>query len=278
MTRAIPEAVLLLAGLAAALGAGGDGQEPTVSGGPPLSGLTVRSCCRAINVLLIDAQGRKAGSERLGTTFTTIPNSSYFADTSIADDVTGDEAPDAGSEIEVMGPAPGAYTLEVAGLAEGSYRVEVRAFDQRSSRDARGTIAGLAISRGDVHGYRLLYRGDPVPALTLRGGLLGGADISEDADSLLSFGYPAQSRLEVGWGLRSFGLVVVYDAEILPASFGADLNGADVTRLFRPAPGSAQKVEVPLQHGVNVLTLRVEGRAHGRMVRDTDQLTFKVPN
>jgi hypothetical protein len=134
---------------------------------PPLDGLTMRSCCRVVDIVLVDPQGRRTGVDlRSGTSLTEIPRSSYLPNAGIDGDVTGQPDPDPGKEIEVMGPQPGSYGLQLAARADTRYRLELRAFDQRTSRDALRSLTDVPILKGEIHCYRLRYTRGPELALT----------------------------------------------------------------------------------------------------------------
>lgn len=59
-------------------------------------------------------------------------------------------------------------------------------------------------------------------------------------------------------------------------TFTAELNGRDVSALFRPGAGSGESVRLPLAPGRNVLKLSVQGTAGARQATDTDRLVFVV--
>ncbi|MBI3477593.1 MAG: hypothetical protein HY010_17820, partial [Acidobacteria bacterium] len=78
-------------------------------------------------------------------------------------------------------------------------------------------------------------------------------------------------------GTTKYGLVVIYDRAVIPGTFKAELNGRDVGASFKPVPGGAESVGIPLDRGRNVLVLSIEGQIGDRVARDTDRLVFVVP-
>lgn len=249
--------------------------QPPVSRQTPLYGLTIRTCCRAIGVVVVDPEGRKTGVEPgSGRMDRQIPRSTYSANTGIDDDGTGQADPDPGKEVEIMGPRVGGYGMQLA-AAEGSrYSLEVRAFDQQPPRDAGRALTGIRIAKGAIHRYRLLYDRTPSALqLALSGQLPGSGGEPEDADRLPTYAAPAENRVTLDPNTGSVELTIVYDPQVMPATFVALLNGADATRRFHPAPVTVETVEIPLQPGRNTLTLSIASETGGK---DSDELTFTV--
>jgi len=98
-----------------------------------------------------------------------------------------------------------------------------------------------------------------------------------DVNKFLSYVTPTQSTTTLPAGTTSFSLVIIYDKNIIPSTFTAELNGIDIKSLFHPTPGSAESVSLNLNPGRNTLVLSVEGNLPNRVARDTDRLVFIVP-
>lgn len=244
----------------------------------PLYGLTVGTCCRRVDVLVVDPQGRKTGADpRSGTIFEKIPNSAYTPDTGIDDNETGQPDPDPGKEIEIMGPQPGRYSIQLVAQAQTRYWLEVRAYEEQTLQEAMQSLTNVSISKGDIHSYSVQYNRDPVPALILTGALMGSGKKKKSIDLLLTYAAPSKRTIILDPGMRTTKLVVVYNTAIIPETFTANLNGANVRSRFHPKANTVEIVEIPLRPGTNVLTLSVNGRTQKEIIKDIDHLTFKVP-
>lgn len=100
-----------------------------------------------------------------------------------------------------------------------------------------------------------------------------------DVNTFLKFSNPLVTSTTLPAGVKIFDLVIFYGPTINPATFGAVLNGADITPSFTVSPGGASVVRLDLVDGRNTLVLSVDGvRSDGRTGRDTDRLTFIVPS
>jgi len=67
------------------------------------------------------------------------------------------------------------------------------------------------------------------------------------------------------------------NATIDPSSFAATLNGANISRRFKPIPDRYQVVPLKFALGSNTLILSVQGKtAGGQTATDTDQFGFSV--
>ena len=98
-----------------------------------------------------------------------------------------------------------------------------------------------------------------------------------DVNDFLRFAAPTQSTTDLPAGTTSYKVIIYYGSTINPATFAATLNGAPFSG-FAPAPGTSQRVTIPLGHGRNVLLLTVDGvRSDGRTATERDRLTFVVP-
>ena len=98
-----------------------------------------------------------------------------------------------------------------------------------------------------------------------------------DVNKFLSYVNLTKSTTTLPAGTTNFSLIIIYDKNIIPSTFTAELNGVDVKSLFHPIPGSAESVTLNLEQGRNTLVLSVEGKPPNRVARDTDRLVFIVP-
>jgi hypothetical protein len=74
-----------------------------------------------------------------------------------------------------------------------------------------------------------------------------------------------------------FPVVVFYGEKILPESFRATLNGADIRPRFDPKPDAHEAVTLQLTPGKNELVLSIQGRgASGEIVTVPTRLEFEV--
>lgn len=233
-------------------------------------------------IILTDPQGRRTGQDPLsGQTYNEIPFSSYEItgyDTHADDGTTSVEPGDMSKVVEVADPIPGEYTVTVTGTGAGSYDLDIRLLDASYNSSIK-EMAGLPISPGAVYKFKYAY----VPPLVdnsepqLVGGFDGGGQRPRDVNKLLTYANPTESQTTLQAGTTTFPLVVIYDGNVIPATFKADLNGTDVTALFNPVPGSIQMVNLNLKGGSNVLKLSIDGNLPNRIATDSDRLVFKVP-
>lgn len=103
----------------------------------------------------------------------------------------------------------------------------------------------------------------------------GGGQQPAEVNKFLRYVSPKDSRIKVAAGTSEYVLIVFYGPAIVPSTFTATLAGSDVTSMFKPVPGSAQAVRIPLGPGTTKLQLSVEGvKADGHRATDTDTFTF----
>jgi hypothetical protein len=231
-------------------------------------------------LLLTDPLGRQVGFDPVsGGVFDEIPDANY--DSSgygvVLDDETIAEPDPLWKELYVHLPTDGEYVVQVSGTGSGSYTLNLLGYD-RAGRSAGFLGRDIPISGGEVHQYAFQFSATDMSGgtLALSGGFLGGGQRTA-VNALLSYARPAQTRTTLPSGTAAFSLMVFYHAAIDPTTFQADLNGAAVTSLFSPTPGSHEIVSIPLQTGRNVLKLSVTGSVDGRAGADRDQLVFLVP-
>ncbi len=96
-------------------------------------------------------------------------------------------------------------------------------------------------------------------------------------NKFLRYANPSESQTTLPAGTTTFPLHIFYGSTIIPGTFKAELNGADISSAFRPVQGEDQVVTLNLSPGRNVLVLSVNGQLPTRVATDTDRLVFKVP-
>jgi hypothetical protein len=217
-------------------------------------------------LVLTDPRGRRTGgSGPSGSTYQEIPRAYYGG------------ASNDGSELGVPAPADGTYTLDVIGTAVGRYSLSFYPSDVTGgSRDAF-EFEQIPTRPGAVHRYALRYSRAAGTGSHVYGAFLGANGGGDESNRLLTYAHPTQAETVLPAGQATFPLLILYGVPILPETFRATLNGADITRVFRPAAGGHELVPLKLRAGVNTLTLSVQGRtASGQVAPDTDQLRFIV--
>jgi len=241
-----------------------------------LSGLTIRLYSPA-ELLLTDPLGRRTGRDpSTNMDYEEIPNSGY-GDDSIADAEYGEPTPPV-MELDVREPIEGTYTLQVMGTEAGTYSLYIRPQDKTGRSSAQFFSEGIPTYPGTVHQYVLEYSSTPGAVLKLSGGFDGRGQRPTDVNKFLSYSNPLSSRVQLEPGEKTFPLMIFYGATILPQTFRATLNGADIKGLFHPTPGGTEMVNLSLPTGSNSLVLSVDGTiSSGRVATDTDRLVFSVP-
>jgi hypothetical protein len=191
-------------------------------------------------LLLTDPRGRRLGRlPRTPLSVKEIPRATY-------DSGTGDVE---GRELEVLRPAPGAFTLDVTGTAAGAYDLSVYVTDRKGEARVPLEITNVPTRLGETHRY--LLQNESPPRI---GGALG------HTARLLTYAAPTATRLELAPGETAATIVVMYAPTIARETFKATLGGRDVSALFKPAPGRAEAVRVPVSAGSSTLVLSVRGQ------------------
>ena len=190
-------------------------------------------------LLLTDPGGRRLGRPPGSRQdVQEIPRATY-------DSGTGDVE---GRELEVIRPVAGTYTLDVTGTAAGAYDLAMRVTDRTGQSSAPLDIVGVRTRSGETHRYVLH---NTVPARIA--GAVG------HGPRLLTYAAPSTLRVELAAGETAATLVIVYAPGIAPGTFRATLAGRDASALFKPAPGRAEAVRVPVSTGSSTLVLSVRG-------------------
>ena len=225
-------------------------------------------------LLVTNSAGQKTGFDPItNTSFAQIPNAVYVDDsiTDVTDDT--DTPAQADSKVlDVGAPANDTFTLTVTGTDTGTYSLEFVSFDA-NFQPTSTAIRNVPTSPGAVQTFTIttpIITGQPFP---LAGAFDGGGQ-SGTVDHFLTFGNPTKATLPVG--TTTFPLMIFYDSRDIASTFSAVLNGADVSTLFHPAPGTFEVVNIPLAGGTNVLKLSISGNLPGRVATDTDRLVFDV--
>ena len=217
-------------------------------------------------LVLTDPRGRRLGVSPLTrTTYKEIPKAYYGA------------ASNEGSELDVREPADGAYRLEVIGTSVGRYDLEIHPSDKTGRALGPLQLAEMPTLPGAVHRYAFRYSSAPGAGFRVSGGFSDGDGGPDERNGFLTYANPTAAETRLSGGQTTFPLLIFYGPPILPETLRAALNGADVTKLFVPAPGGHQLVPLRLRPGENTLTLSVRGRtANGQIASDTDRFTFIV--
>ncbi len=231
-------------------------------------------------LLLTDPQGRKIGYDPInGATHNEIPGAAYEA---MAEAEPGEDvgAPGSGSkELTVMQPLAGDYQLKVIGTEEGVYDLVIRAYDPNLNLSG-DNFENISITPDEIHTYGFYYAktvGSEIEFTAIPGNFDGKGQRPKDVNKFLSYVTPTEATTELLAGTTKFSLIIIYDKNIIPTTFTAELNGIDVKSLFHPAQGNVETVTLNLSQSRNTLVLSVEGNLPDRIARDRDSLVFIVP-
>ncbi len=105
----------------------------------------------------------------------------------------------------------------------------------------------------------------------------GGGQSPREVNPFLQYEAPVENRNRLPAETSEYTVVLLYGPTTKSETFAAELNGVDVTPLFRPAPSVVDIVTIPLEPGTSKLKLSIEGEtSSGRIATDTDTLTFIV--
>jgi len=238
-----------------------------------LGALTVSS--DAADILMTDGSGLQSGFDATaGQEVQNIARSSYLA-SSIDNDETDTISLDSGQYVNIIQPASGVYNVLLQPRGTGDFSASVRGISEDGKPQPRIIISGIS----QIAPASLVITYNPTPGSTLGilGGFAGGGQRPRDVNQFLTYISPSDSPTSLPAGMTSFPLQIVYGSPIIPSTFSAVLNGADITSLFTPVPGTLERINLALQSGRNVLRLSVIGNLPGRQAEDTDELVFLVP-
>jgi hypothetical protein len=106
---------------------------------------------------------------------------------------------------------------------------------------------------------------------------LGGGQSPREVNPFLRYVAPSDNRIQLPAGTATYDVTLLYGPTTDSVTFSATLDGADISRRFRPMAGIVDTVTIPLKEGTTKLELSIEGTtSSGRVARDTDTLTFIV--
>ncbi len=220
------------------------------------------------DLLLIDPRSRRVGKDpRAKKDYREIPFASY--------DLLAAGGAEM-KEIDIRQPLAGEYQLQVIGTDTGTYDLAIWAYDPNHNESEK-VFEDIPTSLGTVHSYGFYFAKTVGAEIEVSGGFDGGGQRPRDVNKFLSYISPSESQTTLPAGSSSFDLWIAYGKAVIPTTFTATLNGANVAHLFAPTPGTIQTVPLPLQSGRNVLVLSVEGNLPNRVATDTDRLVFVVP-
>jgi hypothetical protein len=191
----------------------------------------------------------------------------------------------------IAGPTPVEYVIEIwqTGVEiPAGHRLKLWV----SSSEAPWFIQHIppavnTILHDPAHPSYVLLPVMPETALEFAGeaGVYLGSDYyteTVEINHLLSYTGIATDTLHLPLGTTSLPLAVRYSPFLQPGSFEAQINSnASFGQTFNPSPGSSQVVNIPLNPGLNVLSLRAVAGAGGnedaaRMTKDIDKFTIRV--
>ncbi len=229
-------------------------------------------------LLITDPQGRRVGYDPINkVTYNEIPDA-FYETVGLEDAESGDPGPES-KELVVPRPLAGDYQLQVIGTGTGTYVLKIEAVDPELNFSEK-KFRNISITPGEIHTYGFYYAktvGAELEFNAVTGNFDGKGQRPSDVNKFLSYVTPTQSTTTLSTGTTSFSLIIIYDKNIIPATFTAELNGVDVKSLFHPTAGGAESVTLNLNQGRNTLVLSVEGNLPNRVARDTDRLVFVVP-
>jgi hypothetical protein len=104
--------------------------------------------------------------------------------------------------------------------------------------------------------------------------LFDGGSQSAEVDNFLRYASPLQSRTKVPAN-TNYIVIVYYGKTIIPSTFSAMLDRADVTSRFHPVPGGADAITIKIGTSTTKHHLSVVGtKLSGGTGTDSDTLTF----
>lgn len=227
-----------------------------------------------VEIVVTDPLGRRIGYDpRLGVRYGEVPAAGYGA-VLLDDDETGGLAADEDVKaLEIGQPVAGTYTVSVMGTDAGTYTAEFETLDV-GGEGGTAVIDAVPVTAGAVHTYQFAYDPTAPAAAPALGGAFQGGGQRDDVDDMLTYALPSTRQTTLPTGATTFEVMITYGPTIQPATFGATLDGSDVTAAFHPAPGRTERVMLPAGGSRTVLKLRVSGAVGSRTATDSDQLVF----
>lgn len=227
-----------------------------------------------VEAFVIDPLNRRQGIDpRSNSSYNEIPKSFYGTRSTIGPKrPLGYEPP---KVLDIDEPIEGVYTLTVVGIDVGTYDGDFEAYDV-DLNSSKVSVTDIPTAPNLVNIYQINFTKTVGSKIQLGGGFDGGGQRPKDVNRFLSYANPGTNRTTSPTTAANYPLLLFYGASIMPASFNAQLNGADITALFHPAQGTGDKVLLNLQPGRNLLVLSVDGDVGGRVATDTDRLVFDL--
>lgn len=244
-------------------------QTPTATRRPRVLRIGVRSDVRFI---ITDPKGRSAGFDRnTGLATTQIPLSTPNQTCSTTQNLSNSQP--CFREITIDNPEPGEYRIAVVAAQRGNY--ELYWSDEANGHRTSHRFPQLPITTNELQVYDFTCAGSPDQD-SLQGDF-AGSEAEGAADALLTWGRPNSATVRSSSASNTYRVIIVYGPTINPATFRAQMDGHDVTRLFHPAPLKIEPVTLRLRPGRNVLKVTVNGILDSRNAVDTDTLSFSAP-
>jgi len=223
-------------------------------------------------LFITDPVGRQTGLDiSKGAIVRGIPNASYAKER------------EESNTFEADIPIDGLYKIVVIGTGSGEYYLDIFASDI----NFKGSVQKLdgTTYPGKIDNYDITY--SSAPGSQVKATYVGSSEVpvfdgkgqrATDVNKFLQYFNPTRVKTELPAETQSFNLSIIYGNTIKRETFGAVLNGNDITNKFDPLPGKLEVIEIPLIQGNNTLVLSIDGvRDDGGKATDTDRLTLVVP-
>lgn len=119
---------------------------------------------------------------------------------------------------------------------------------------------------------------EPPPEETPRFDGTAMPEESAAINRLLSYEAPLRDRFQLPADAAGYTLTLRYGEVIDPASFSVEPNNEKLRRLFHPAPGTQETVQIPVSEGKNKLKLEIRAKNPGPGVgKDIDWFEARTP-
>lgn len=224
-------------------------------------------------MLLTDPLGRRLGEDpETGNAFREIPLGNFGTD-GLRNNDTKSPGPGFGI-VELLQPPVGDYELRVTGTGVGTYDLLITGTTVAGMRSAF-RMEDAPIGAGEVQTIRFTFDRQSAAGIGgVAGGFDGGGQRPRDVNKILTYIAPGDSPIAISPPVSTYPIRLSYASELLPATFSATLNGADVTAMFRPAGGTTEAVSLPLVVGKNVVLMSASATIGSRTPTDTDRLVI----
>jgi len=218
----------------------------------------------SIEAYIIDPLGRKLGIDAIsGAKFSEIPFGEYSGLAKVENLFKN-----ADRELNVEWAVSGDYQIILANTngRNDFYRMVVNGI----------SIQGIGTGPNIVSKFLFHADSENMKYSFVAGGFYGGGQSPKDVNKFLTYANPSDSQTELPSGTTTFPLMIFYHKNIIPSTFKAVLNGADITSYFHPNPGNYETININLISGRNVLLLSIVGNLDKRVATDSDRLVFIV--